>query len=189
MADEQTSADATARFYRLVWPERAALLRLAYLLTRDHGEAEELAQDTLIKAFKAIDRFEEGTDVRAWLSAILRNARVDRLRAAGASQLLRLDELPYEPAQTDVATEAQWRNPQDILNGFSDEQVIAALAAVPEEIRWALLLVDVEGIGQVEAGSVLGVPVGTIKSRLHRGRALLREALLPMAKDRRVVRE
>lgn len=186
-----TSAGATERFYRLVWPERAGVLRLGLVLTRNANEAEELAQDTLIKAFRAIESFEEGTDVRAWLAAILRNARIDRLRAAGLGQTLSLDDLPSEPVHpgSDSAGEAEWQEPEEILQSFSDQQVIDALAAVPEEIRWTLLLVDVEGFDQVEAGRVLAVPVGTIKSRLHRGRAMLRATLLPVAKERRLVRE
>ena len=190
MPDELTSDDATERFYRLVWPQRAAVLRLAHLLTHQPDAAEELAQETLIKAFKAIGNFQDGTDVRAWLAAILRNARIDRLRAAGSSPTLSLDDLPFEPAQPrSAAGETQWQEPEQILQSLSDQDVIEALAAVPEEIRWTLLLVDVEGVDQAEAGRVLAVPVGTIKSRLHRGRAMLREALLPLARDRRLVRE
>ena len=186
---DQASIGATERFYRLVWPERAGVLRLAAVLTRSSVEAEELAQDALVKAFKAIDTFEEGTDVRAWLAAILRNARIDRLRAAGLRPAMSIDDLPFEPVQpaASISVEAQWQEPREILESFSDQQVIDALAAVPEEIRWTLLLVDVEGLDQVDAGRVLAIPVGTVKSRLHRGRAMLRAALLPLARDRRLV--
>jgi RNA polymerase sigma-70 factor (ECF subfamily) len=74
------------------------------------------------------------------------------------------------------------------LNEFSDAEVIKALQHLPEEIRWTLLLVTVEEMDQADAAGVLGVPVGTVKSRLHRGRMMLRQALLPLARDRRVVR-
>ena len=191
MGDEQISTNSTERFYRLVWPQRAAVLRLAQILTRDAGAAEELAQDTLIKAFRSIDGFQEDTDMRAWLAAILRNARIDRFRSIRSNHVLSLDDLPFEPVypETTAVEEAHWNEPEKILQSFSDQQVIDALSNVPEEIRWTLLLVDVEGLDQAEAGRVLGVPVGTIKSRLHRGRGMLRESMMPLVTDRRLVRE
>jgi len=191
LGKEQNSGDATERFYRLVWPQRAAMLRLARILVRDPAEADELAQDALIKAFGAIDGFRQGTNVRAWLTTILRNARIDRLRAAGAHPTLSLDELPYEPAQRAAAAagDVEWHEPEAILHSFSDQQIIDALGRLPEEIRWTLLLVDVEGLDQAEAARILEVPVGTIKSRAHRGRAMLREVLLPAARERGLIHD
>jgi RNA polymerase sigma-70 factor (ECF subfamily) len=190
LGNDQTSTNTTERFYRLVWPQRAAVLRLARILTRNPGDADELAQDAMIKAFRAIDGFKEGTDIRAWLAAILRNARIDRLRAAGAHHTLSLDELPFEPVQAAPprAGDVEWNEPEGILQSFSDQQMIDALGTLPEEIRWTLLLVDVEGLDQAEAGKILKVPVGTIKSRAHRGRAMLRESLLPVARERGLIR-
>ena len=78
-------------------------------------------------------------------------------------------------------------NPQAVLQGFGDAQIIEALKQLPEEIRWSLLLVDVEQLDQTEAARVLDVPVGTIKSRLHRGRAMLRAALSPLARQMRLI--
>jgi RNA polymerase sigma-70 factor (ECF subfamily) len=166
------------------------VLRLAHILTRNPGDADELAQDAMIKAFRAIDSFKEGTDIRAWLTAILRNARIDRLRAAGAHHTLSLDELPFEPVQaaTPGAGDVEWNEPEGILQSFSDQQMIDALGTLPAEIRWTLLLVDVEGMDQAEAAKILNVPVGTIKSRAHRGREMLRESLLPVARERRLIR-
>ena len=131
-----------------------------------------------MKAFRAIDQFQRGTDARKWLTAILRNARVDRLRAAGAS----LNDVSLEQHDVDVAdqsppSEPEWERPQELLESFSDAQVIAAMQRLPEEIRWTLLLVDVEGLDHAEAAKVLDVPVGTIKSRAHRGRGMLRTML------------
>jgi RNA polymerase sigma-70 factor (ECF subfamily) len=176
---------ATRRFYALVWPQRAAVLRLAQVLTGNAAEAEDLAQETLLKAFTGIGRF-DGANVRAWLTRILRNARIDRLRSAGqAAKMVSLDaiELDVEDGRQELE---QWSNPQEILNAFSDQEMIRALQGLPEEIRWTLLLVDVEGHDQAEAAELLEVPVGTIKSRAHRGRAMLRQALLPAAKQLRL---
>jgi RNA polymerase sigma-70 factor (ECF subfamily) len=190
LGKKKISPDATERFYRLIWPERAGVLRLAHLLVRSPAEAEELAQDVMIKAFKAVDSFQEGSDIRAWLSTILRHARIDRLRAAGSNPALSLDELSFEPSQPPAGgVEADWQQPEAILQSFSDSQVIDALKTLPEEIRWTLLLVDVEGLDHAQAATILEVPVGTIKSRAHRGRAMLRDALLPAAREMRLIRE
>lgn len=173
----------------MVWPLRAALLRSARILVGNEADAEDLAQETLIKAFNAMDRFTPGTNLTAWLMTILRHARIDRLRARGAASADRsLDQIEYDPPGPS-ASDAPWTHPQDLLSGFSDQQIIDALQTLPEEIRWTLLLVDVEGWSHAEAAELLEVPSGTIKSRMHRGRGMLREALLPLARQLRRVPE
>jgi RNA polymerase sigma-70 factor, ECF subfamily len=187
------NSEATQRFYELVWPHRAVILRAARIQTGNFAEAEDLAQETLLKAFKGIDGLRRGTEPKAWLLTILRNTRIDRLRtAAGSAKHVSLEDLPTEPASSESKEhdgDANWRNPEEMLAVFSDAEVIEALQNVSEELRWTLLLVDVEGIDQNEAAEILGVPLGTVKSRVHRGRAALRQVLLPLARDRRLVRE
>jgi len=185
--------DATRRFYRLAWPYRADVLHVARMLCRDESEADDLAQDTLMKAFASIDTFRRGTDAKAWLMRILRNARIDRLRRSKReSSNVSLDASDIdveEPAHADVIEDQEaWQNPQQVLNAFSDQQMIDALHALPEEIRLTLLLVDVQQLDQAEAAEILEVPVGTIKSRAHRGRAMLRQVLLPRAREMRLVK-
>ncbi|MDQ3333226.1 MAG: sigma-70 family RNA polymerase sigma factor [Planctomycetota bacterium] len=186
-----TNEEATERFYELVWPLAATVLRTAQILTASTAEAEDLAQETMLKAFRAIESFRAGTDVKAWLMAILRNTRTDRIRAGVRSAAnVSLDALPFEPAEHVGVPEsgaAEWERPQELLNAFGDCDIIEGLQGLPEEIRWTLLLLDVEGLDQQDAARVLEVPVGTVKSRAHRGRAMLREALLPIARDRRLV--
>lgn len=186
-----TNEEATERFYELVWPLAATVLRTAQILTGSTAEADDLAQETMLKAFRAIESFRAGTDVKAWLMAILRNARTDRIRAGvGSAANVSLDALPFEPAEHVGVPEsgaAEWERPQELLNAFGDRDIIEALQRLPEEIRWTLLLLDVEGLDQQEAAKALDIPVGTVKSRAHRGRAMLREALLPVARDRRLV--
>jgi RNA polymerase sigma-70 factor (ECF subfamily) len=182
---------ATERFYALVWPHAQTVLRAAKLLLRDPAEAEDIAQETMLKAFRFIESFQEGTDVRAWLMTILRNARTDHLRAVAAHKSdLSWDQFPVEPEdqRTDPAEEqlGSTESPEGLLQRFTDSQVIDALHHLPEEIRWTLLLVDVEGVDHQDAATILGVPVGTVKSRASRGRAMLREALAPLAKDLRL---
>lgn len=193
MGSTLNDRQASHKFYQLVWPHRAAILKLAQILTGHVAEAEDLAQETLLKAFKAVSTLEEGANVKAWLMRILRNARIDRLRAdharnpGGASgTTVSLNDLEVDPPDN-RPTNSTWQNPQDLLNAFSDQQMIQALQNLPEEIRWTLLLVDVEGLDHKDAAQLLDVPVGTIKSRTHRGRAMLRDALLPLARDLRVI--
>ena len=175
------------------------VLRTARILCGGHvAEAEDLAQEAMLKAFKAIDQFRDGTDARAWLLTILRHARVDRLRAAASEAgTASLDGLGHEPAGESAGggsggegpdRQAVAENPEVVLAEFTDADVIRALGRLPEAIRWTLLLVDVEGMDHKEAGEILHVPVGTVKSRAHRGRMMLREALLPRAKLGRIVR-
>ncbi len=186
MASENTST-AARRFYELVWPHRAAVLRVTRILTGNAADADDLAQETLVKALRSLDRLREGSDVRAWLLTILRHTRVDQLRVAGRSagtlSLSQLNVDPVQPADTDPSAGESWDQPAEILNAFSDEQVIEALQKLPEEIRLTLLLVDVEQLDHHEAADILQVPTGTIKSRTHRGRAMLRELLSPVARE------
>ncbi len=177
-----------------MWPLRAVVLRAARVQTGNAADADDLAQETLLKAFNAIDNFRLGTDAKAWLFTILRNARIDRLRTvAGREKHVGLDELPAEPEFVAPANErghdGPWTDPEEILSGFSDAQMIDLLQQVSEDLRWTLLLVDVEGLDHSEAAKILGVPIGTVKSRVHRGHAVLRQTLLPLARERRFLRE
>jgi len=163
--------DATQRFYAEIWPHAAMLLRAARLMG---GDADDLVQETLLKAFKAIASLDPDTNPRPWLLTILRNTRVDQLRRVTPElAVIDLDQL----ADDSASPAATWLNPQEILEAFSDQQMIDALKKLPEEILWTLLLVDVEGIDHAQAAVVLGIPVGTVKSRAFRGRAMLRQIL------------
>lgn len=191
MVDENrlNQQERTKRFYDLVWPHRAAVLRVARMLSRWSNDAEDLAQVTFMKAFAAVETCRDESGTRAWLLTILRHVHVDHLRSTKAEAAeVRLEELPSEAVASKTHETADVAaTPVDLLNQFGDQQIIDALQELPEEIRWTLLLVDVEGLAHPKAAEILQVPVGTIKSRAHRGRAMLREALLPLAHDRRLV--
>lgn len=184
--------EATKRFYALVWPHSKTVMRAARYLVRNPAEADDIAQETLIKAFKSIVSFREGTDMRAWLLTILRNTRIDHLRVAASSVgNVSFEQLGIEPADccddTGCDDDPAWDNPEELLEGFSDRCVIEALQKLPEAIRWTLLLVEVEQMDHEDAAKVLDVPVGTVKSRAFRGRGMLRQALLPVARELRLV--
>jgi RNA polymerase sigma-70 factor, ECF subfamily len=182
------------RFERLAWPCLPVVLRTARYLTRDPHRAEDLAQETMLKALRAMDSFAEGTDIRAWLLMILRRTHLDAVRA----QIRRPEALSLEQAGLTPASEGtedagrhdrEWTDPQGLMERFADQEVIDALRQLPEEIRWTLLLVDVEQLDQADAAKVLEVPVGTVKSRAHRGRKMLRDSLFEFAKGRGWVAE
>lgn len=180
--------DAHQRFHELVWPHLAMVLRLAHILSGDANEAEDLAQETLLKAFRSTGQFQPGTDMKQWLTVILRNTRIDRLRATNrGGRDVSLDGLQIDPVDREHGSVQPFEagdDPQQILDSFGDQDVIDALQRLPEEIRWTLLLVDVQCLDQHDAAALLQVPVGTIKSRAHRGRAMLRSALATPARER-----
>lgn len=193
-----TNRDSIDKFHRSLWPLLPQVLRVARILCGDAVEAEDLAQETMLRAYRGIDRFAEGTDARAWLLTILRNVRVDRIRSANSRPVAvgldagAIEEIAADQdASASLARERQaaqaMDDPASVLESFSDQQMIDALQRLPEEIRLTLLLVDVEALDHAQAAQILDVPVGTIKSRAHRGRAMLREALAPLAREMRLI--
>lgn len=183
--------DSTNRFYQAVWPYAPLLLRTALVLTRSQADADDLMQETMLKAFRAINSLRPGSDARAWLLQILRNTRIDRLRR-GAHEMgtvsLSQHDLAISAADAQESMdETSWRNQEKLLEAFSDSQVISAIKTLPEEIAWTLLLVDVEGLTHGEASRILNIPEGTVKSRGFRGRQMLRNVLMPLARRMRIV--
>jgi len=163
------SKDAFARW---VVPEIPILLRVATSLTGQLADAEDLVQDTLIRAYKAVDRF-NGEHPRAWLLTILRNTHINRARR-------RLPMLFREP-DTEVEQSpfgVEPRTPEDlVLDGTFDAVVENALRTLPTRFRQVVELVDVAGLSYAEAAFVLQIPQGTVMSRLHRSRNRMRAQL------------
>lgn len=150
-----------AAFDRVVVPEIGRLLGAARTLTREQSAAEDLVQETLLRAYRALCRF-DGRHPRAWLLTIMRNAFYKDAR--------RKRPQPAEVAPVDA-------DHADLV--AFDDALTRALAALPEAQRDVVVLVDVEGLAYAEAAAALGIPVGTVMSRLHRARAGLREQLEP----------
>jgi RNA polymerase sigma-70 factor, ECF subfamily len=171
--------DATELFNIHIWPHRAMVVRTARFLARNRVEADDLAQETLVKAFKSIARFDPASNAKSWISSILRNTWIDQLRARGRhGTVLAVDDLEGEIEERNHVTETDTSDAEALLERFSDERIILALKNLPEEIRWTLLLVDVESLDHAVAAEILGVPVGTVKSRAHRGRKMMKEMLI-----------
>ncbi len=152
-------------------PHARALYGTAFRLTRNQEDAEDLVQETLLRAYRGFSGFRPGSNARAWLFTILHRVRTDVLRKRGRSPntVEMLDEGPG------VAPE------HEAILTAGNEDVQRALAEVPEVFRSALLLRDVEEFSYDEIARILGVPVGTVMSRIHRGRAHLRRALATRA--------
>jgi RNA polymerase sigma-70 factor, ECF subfamily len=166
----EPAIDDTA-FERYVLPEIEVLLRVATSLTRHHAEAEDLVQDTLIRAYRGIDGF-DGRHPRAWLLTILRNTHINRHRRR-RPELLRDPDLATDRM---LATAASERT-DGMVDDQLDIEIVRALDALDEPFRRVVELVDVDGLTYAEAAEVLEVPVGTVMSRLHRARSRIRDRL------------
>jgi RNA polymerase sigma-70 factor (ECF subfamily) len=175
-----TSKEQNRRFYDHVWPLRATVLRSARFLCDNAQDAEDLAQEALLKAFRAMASFDAAGHAQAWLMTILRNAHIDRLRAgARSARNVSLEGLGADlPARAGAAEhEPDVYDPHALLEELSDAQIIAGLRRLPADICWSLLLVDVQQMTYDDAAKILAVPPGTVKSRIHRGRRMLRDDL------------
>lgn len=167
-------ATADDRFAQYVLPEIDVLLRVARTLTRHHAEAEDLVQDTLVRAYRGIDGF-DGAHPRAWLLTILRNTHISRNRRR-RPQLLddpdRVMEVVAGVADDGYGVEAL------VLGASFDAVVEDAFRALPDGFRRVVELVDVDGLSYAEAAQVMRVPIGTVMSRLHRARRRIRQRLV-----------
>jgi len=163
--------DAGARFELVVVPELDVLWRAARAITRGHHEAEDLVQDTLLRAYRSLDGF-DGRYPRAWLLTILRNTHVNRHRRRRPS-LLPTGDIPEPLAAGPLGASAE---DQATGQGF-DARVEAALRDLSPKLAGVVTLVDIEGLTYDEAAAALGVPGGTVMSRLHRARRQIRARL------------
>lgn len=163
------------RFATYVLPEVDVLLRVAMSLTRRTADAEDLVQDTVIRAFQGIEGF-DGAHPRAWLLTILRNTHINRNRRR-RPELLDDPDAAFDrlaAAETE-GTEA----PETVVVGATFDAVVSdALTALPIRFRQVVTLVDIDGLSYAEAAELLGVPVGTVMSRLHRARTRMKRRLV-----------
>jgi RNA polymerase sigma-70 factor, ECF subfamily len=174
--------DIAARFERVALPNLDLVYRAAVALCGRSNEAEDLTQTTFVKALERFDTFEPGTNCKAWLFQILRNVWIDQLRRKKVTgSAVPLDEA-LAAKEADVQ-ETVWSDAKDLLENFSDEQIIAALRQLPDDQRLTLFLVDVEQLSHREVADITGVAVGTVKSRTSRARRELKNRLMPYAKD------
>ena len=157
-----------------VMPFVPDLYRLGYWLTRDKTDAEDLVQETLMNSLKSFHRYELGTNIRAWLTTIMYNLNAKRLQKAGR---LKVVDDPEEKLAETVPFEPS------IPQNITDEDVLNALKNMPENFRHVVLLADIEEYSYKEIASILGLPIGTVMSRISRGRKVLRQELAVYARN------
>ena len=167
-------------------PYADALFGTALRLTRNRQDAEDLLQDTYLRAYSHYDGFREGTNLKAWLFRILKNGFINgyRQKKAGPREVdLERGETSFEAALEEVTPPAA--TPEDeLLAGTLDGDVARALAALPEDFRIVVELVDLQDFSYREVADILEIPLGTVMSRLYRGRRLLEEVLLSYGRRR-----
>jgi RNA polymerase sigma-70 factor (ECF subfamily) len=174
MSPAPTERDRMAvAFQQYVVPEMEVLLRVARSLVRRPADAEDLVQETLVRAYRSIERF-DGRHPRAWLLTIMRNAEINRHRRRRPELL---DDPDVELER--LSDESDERHgPEALVVGAEFDAVVAhALAALPDRFRQVVELVDISGLSYAEAAEALGIPVGTVMSRLHRARTRVRGRL------------
>jgi RNA polymerase sigma-70 factor (ECF subfamily) len=166
-------------------PHMDLLYNYAMYLTGERAAAQDLLQDTFLKAFRFFDKFERGTNARAWLYRIMRNTYINEFRRLKRSpELIEYDEQvsPYQMDRTAIAAADDLRQKMD--SELFDDEIAGAIGALPEKFKSVVILRDVEDLPYEEIAEVLEIPVGTVRSRLHRARAMLFERLRPYARAR-----
>lgn len=171
---KNTAKDSWENFEREALPYSEDLYRVAMWLVRDVDEAQDLTQETLMQALKSFHRYETGTNCKAWLMTIMSHINSKRKMKLGRLHLV--EDTEEKIAET-IAFEPQL--PQNIL----DEDVVEALKRVPQQFSQVVVLADVEEFAYKEISHILNVPIGTVMSRLHRGRKLLRVELANYARS------
>jgi RNA polymerase sigma-70 factor (ECF subfamily) len=181
-----------AQFAELAMEHMGSLYSAALRMTRNPSDAEDLVQETYLKAYRAFGSFKEGTNLKAWLYRILTNTFINSYRAR-----------KRRPEQTDIddvedlylyrrlggleAASVGRSAEEEVLEHFTESDVKEAVEALPEQFRLAVLLADVEGFSYKEIADILDIPIGTVMSRLHRGRKALQKTLHEFGMERGLV--
>jgi RNA polymerase sigma-70 factor, ECF subfamily len=178
----------TDEFERVALVHLDALYDVALRLTRNRVEAEDVVQEAFLRAFRSFDRFNPGTNCRAWLFTILRNVFLNRVRSRGR-EVAEAEPGAFEQVEATITAHAEPNPEERFLQTMLHGDLDRALGTLPLSYREAVILADIEGLTYREVAEVLGCPIGTVMSRLSRGRALLRRGLVRFAREHGYVKE
>ena len=180
------------RFQTDALPLLDSLYAGALRMTRNPADAEDLVQETMMRAYRSFERFEEGTNLKAWLFRILTNAYINTYRKKQREPIkVSHDEIEDFDLYRELKEhDPQWEaTPENIvLANLVDSDILEAIDDLPEQFRLAVVLSDVEGFSYAEMAEIMDVPLGTVMSRLHRGRKALQKRLWEIARDRGIVK-
>ncbi|MCS7185318.1 MAG: sigma-70 family RNA polymerase sigma factor [Armatimonadota bacterium] len=184
--------DPVSEFEAAVLPLRNELRKAALKLTRSSESAEDLVQETLLHAYRGFAQFKRGTNLKAWLMRIMLNLFISHYRhqqrtVATVSLEGLLEELELTEENSDLLLDEAVSPEEIVMAKVMDDEVATALERLPEPFREVVVLCDIEGLSYAEAAQALGIPIGTVRSRLSRAREALRRLLWDYAKKRRLI--
>jgi RNA polymerase sigma-70 factor, ECF subfamily len=189
--EQANRSDLESRFEAEALPLLPGMYSTAFRLTRNASDAEDLIQETFLRAFRGFHQFQEGTNLKAWLYRIMMTTFINSYRKKQREPQTVSDEdiadwyLYSKMAESGVEPSAE----TEVIESLPDEDVQEALSSLPEQFRVAVLLADVEGFSYKEIEEITGVPIGTVMSRLHRGRKALEKRLWDVMRERGLVRD
>ena len=177
-------------FEREALPHTNLLYNYALRMTNNPADADDLVQETYLKAYRFWDSYEQGTNIRAWLFRILKNSYINRYR----KEVREPDTVEYDDVKSLYVLRSEDASDQNdlqesVFGNLLDDEITSAIASLPHEFRTVVILCDIECLTYEEVSAFMECPLGTVRSRLHRGRRLLRALLADYARQRGLVHE